>query len=133
MALRPINYKKAVKAEDKINKKDAKARVKAVKATGAKAKSVSKLKKEAKSTIKTNAIRSAVTDAMGKKSDAKKSGFDFGGDTKGLNRKMRSVEEYSRGQEAKKSSGLKTKTARKVYSKAYQATAKKIEKANKSK
>ncbi len=119
MALRPINYKKLEKTQDKMNKKDAKK-------AGVKRSD----RKAVKANIKTNAIRKAVGDAMEKK--APDWTLPVGKDP-GLARTTRSAQEYGKNKEAARKTGLKAKTANKVYAKTYKAATKKINKASKGK
>jgi hypothetical protein len=125
--LRPINYKKADKVNDKSNLKKAKADTKELKKTIGKKEvmSVRAQQKKAKSGLKMSAVRAVVTNQQNKDD----------GDTRlgGRNdkRSMRTAMAGASSRESAKKAGVKTKTARKVYAKAYKAADKKVSKANK--
>jgi hypothetical protein len=120
-----------MKTTDKVNKAAAKSATKNAAAIVGKKNVISlrEQRKDAKRTLKTAGIRSAVTSKMNEKEGNApvwtKEGMKAG------QRVLRSAVNLGAANKKAADSGMKTSTARKVSSKAYNATVKKIDKANK--
>jgi hypothetical protein len=139
MALRPVNYKKVAKTAKKIEKSTDKANKAAAKTSTKRAievsgkKNVYSLREQranAKSTLKTAALRSAVTKGMNAK-DGDAPAWTKEGSRAG-NRTLRSAVGLGRAKEMSADAGMKAKTARKIVAKTESAATKKINKANKN-
>jgi len=129
MALRPVNSKKVAKTTDKINKKEAKSSTKALTKQYGKGSvpTLRQQRKDAKAVAKLSGIRGAVSSKM----DAKEGPADWSNADKQMRRGINRGESYQGARKSGASAGLKGKTTNKIISKAYKATTKKIDKANK--